>query len=86
LTEKTAVKPVASNSTPLTELGQVWLNGQLVPGQNAAVSVMDHGVLYGDGVFEGIRAYHGKVLKLRSHLQRFYDSAKAIRHTLPYTI
>ncbi|MEM9413881.1 MAG: branched-chain-amino-acid transaminase [Planctomycetota bacterium] len=67
-------------------MGQVWLNGQLVPGEHAAVSVMDHGVLYGDGVFEGIRAYHGKVLKLRSHLQRFFDSAKAIRLSLPYTI
>ncbi|MFI4862538.1 MAG: branched-chain-amino-acid transaminase [Phycisphaerales bacterium JB063] len=78
--------PTESNSTPLAQLGQVWLDGQLVPGESAAVSVMDHGVLYGDGVFEGIRAYNGKVLKLRSHLERFDDSAKAIRLTLPYTL
>ena len=78
--------PAEAHSTPLHELGQVWLNGQLVPGEQAAVSVMDHGVLYGDGVFEGIRAYHGKVLKLRSHLERFFDSAKAIRLPLPYSI
>ncbi|XAM01222.1 branched-chain-amino-acid transaminase [Phycisphaeraceae bacterium D3-23] len=78
--------PIEANSTPLAQLGQVWLDGRLVPGEHAALSVMDHGVLYGDGVFEGIRAYHGKVLKLRSHLERFYDSAKAIRLTLPYTI
>lgn len=78
--------PVEANSTPLQDLGQVWLNGQLVPGEHAAVSVMDHGVLYGDGVFEGIRAYHGKVLKLRSHLERFYDSAKAIRLKLQFSI
>lgn len=86
MTDHTATPSVQPNSTPLADLGEVWLDGRLVPGEHAAVSVMDHGVLYGDGVFEGIRAYHGRVLKLRSHLQRFYDSAKAIRLTLPYTI
>ncbi len=75
----------ASNSTPLTDLGRVWLDGSLVPIEQATVSVMDHGVLYGDGVFEGIRSYNGRVLKLKSHLDRFFESAKAIRMGLPYS-
>lgn len=78
-------KPTTNNSTPLAELGQVWLDGQLIPAAQATVSVMDHGVLYGDGVFEGIRSYTGKILKLRTHLQRFFESAKAIRLDLPYS-
>lgn len=54
------------------------LNGKLVPREKAVVSVFDHGLLYGDGVFEGIRAYHGRVFRLTQHLERLYDSAKAI--------
>ena len=73
-------------STPLSGLGQVWLDGRLVPAEQATVSVMDHGVLYGDGVFEGIRSYGGKILKLKTHLIRFFESAKAIRMDLPYTL
>jgi branched-chain amino acid aminotransferase len=65
---------------------QVWVDGDLVPAAEAKVSVFDHGLLYGDGVFEGIRAYHGKVLKLRTHLQRLAESAKSIRLTLPYAL
>ncbi|WP_428387258.1 branched-chain-amino-acid transaminase [Mucisphaera sp.] len=64
----------------------VWIDGQLVPSEKAAVSVYDHGVLYGDGVFEGIRIYNGRVFKLRSHLQRLEESARAIRMELTYTI
>jgi len=56
-----------------------------VPIAQANVSVMDHGVLYGDGVFEGIRSYGGKILKLQTHLKRFFESAKAIRLDLPYS-
>lgn len=81
----THAPPRESTSTPLADVGQVWLDGKLVPAAQATVSVMDHGVLYGDGVFEGIRAYSGKVLKLRTHLNRFFESAKAIRLTLPYS-
>jgi len=86
VTQPTPAPATQKDSTALADLGQVWLNGQLVPAANAAISVMDHGVLYGDGVFEGIRAYNGRVLKLRSHLARLFDSAKAIRLTLPYSI
>jgi branched-chain amino acid aminotransferase len=56
----------------------VNVNGKLVPKEKAMISVFDHGVLYGDGVFEGIRAYQGRVFRLPQHLERLYDSAKAI--------
>jgi branched-chain amino acid aminotransferase len=51
----------------------------------ASVSVFDHGLLYGDGVFEGIRAYNGRVFRLESHVERLFDSAKAIRLEIPHT-
>jgi branched-chain amino acid aminotransferase len=54
------------------------LNGKLVPKEKAVVSVFDHGLLYGDGVFEGIRVYGGNIFKLQEHIDRLYDSAKAI--------
>lgn len=80
-----AADHTGASKSPLAALGQVWLDGQLVPGEQASVSVLDHGVLYGDGVFEGIRSYNGRVLKLQTHLRRFFESAKAIRLDLPYT-
>ncbi|MFP4144410.1 MAG: branched-chain-amino-acid transaminase [Phycisphaeraceae bacterium] len=63
---------------------QIWLNGKLVPPEKAMVSVYDHGLLYGDGVFEGIRVYNGRIFKLRTHLERLYESARAIRLEIPY--
>ncbi|MCE9591460.1 MAG: branched-chain-amino-acid transaminase [Planctomycetes bacterium] len=63
----------------------MWLNGNLVPPQQATVSVYDHGLLYGDGCFEGIRIYGGRIFKCATHLRRLFDSAKAIRLTIPYT-
>jgi len=65
---------------------QVWLNDELIPTENASVSVFDHGLLYGDGVFEGIRAYNGRVFKMDSHLKRLYASAAAIRLEIPYEV
>jgi branched-chain amino acid aminotransferase len=59
------------------------MNGELVPEAEAKVSVFDHGLLYGDGVFEGIRAYNGRVFELEAHVQRLYDSAKAIALEIP---
>lgn len=56
----------------------IYLDGKYVPEEEAKLSVFDHGVLYGDGVFEGIRAYHGRVFKLREHLVRLYESARTI--------
>jgi len=64
----------------------VYVNGQWVSKEQAMVSVFDHGLLYGDGVFEGIRAYNGKIFRLREHLERLYDSAKAIWLTIPIDI
>jgi len=64
---------------------KVWLNGDLVPCEEARISVFDHAVLYGDGVFEGIRSYAGKVFRLEEHVRRLYDSARGIRLPIPMT-
>jgi branched-chain amino acid aminotransferase len=63
--------------------GTVYVGGRFVPADQAAVSVFDHGLLYGDGVFEGIRAYNGRVFKLSRHIERLFDSAHAIRLDIP---
>lgn len=63
--------------------GWVYVNGRFVPKEEAVVSVYDHGFLYGDGVFEGIRVYSGRVFKLDEHVRRLYDSAKAILLDIP---
>ena len=64
---------------------KIYLNGKLVPEKQAVVSVFDHGLLYGDGVFEGIRAYNGRVFKLDEHIERLYLSARAIALNIPMT-
>ena len=73
------------SSTPAQGLGTpvIWLNGEWRDQHTAMISVYDHGLLYGDGVFEGIRVYGGKIFRLEAHLDRLYDSAKAIWMTLP---
>lgn len=64
---------------------KVWLNGRLVDRKDAVVSCFDHGLLYGDGVFEGIRVYNKLVFRLEQHLDRLFQSAKAIRLKMPLT-
>jgi len=64
---------------------QIWIDGQLVPKHQAKISVYDHGLLYGDGVFEGIRQYNGRIFEKDAHLNRLYESAAAIRLTIPYS-
>ncbi len=64
---------------------QIWIDGKFYDGDQAKISVFDHGVLYGDGVFEGIRAYGGRVFRLKQHLDRLYASAKAIWLDIPMT-
>lgn len=62
---------------------KIYLDGQFVNKEEAKISVFDHGLLYGDGVFEGIRFYDGRVFRLEEHMKRLYDSARAICLTVP---
>ncbi len=69
------------SATPL----QIYIDGQFYPESDAKISVFDHGLLYGDGVFEGIRFYNGRVFRLEEHIDRLFDSAKAIHLSIPAT-
>jgi branched-chain amino acid aminotransferase len=62
---------------------KVYINGKLYDKADAKISVYDHGLLYGDGIFEGIRVYEGKVFRLRQHVDRLYDSARGIKLEIP---
>ncbi|HEW79041.1 MAG TPA: branched-chain-amino-acid transaminase [Phycisphaerales bacterium] len=62
---------------------KIWIDGELVDETDAKISVFDHGLLYGDGVFEGIRVYNGRIFELKAHIRRLYESAKAIRLDIP---
>jgi len=64
---------------------KIWVDGKLLEKSEAKVSVYDHGLLYGDGIFEGIRVYNGSIFECDAHLRRLWDSAKAIRLTIPVT-
>ena len=64
---------------------KIYINGQLYDKEDAKISVYDHGLLYGDGVFEGLRTYGGKVFRLEQHLKRLWESAKAIWLEIPMT-
>jgi len=64
---------------------KVYINGELYEKEEAKISVYDHGLLYGDGVFEGIRSYGGKIFRLEQHLDRLWESAKAIWLEIPMT-
>ena len=62
---------------------KIYIDGNYLDEKDAKVSVFDHGLLYGDGVFEGVRAYNGRVFKLKEHIDRLFHSAKAILLTIP---
>jgi len=64
----------------------IWIDGEFRTKETATVSVYDHGFLYGDGVFEGIRVYSGRVFESHAHLVRLYESAKSIRMTIPMSL
>lgn len=64
---------------------KVWIDGAHYDKEDAKISVYDHGLLYGDGVFEGIRIYNGKIFEWPLHVRRLFESAKAIRLEIPYT-
>ncbi|MGH6692774.1 MAG: branched-chain-amino-acid transaminase [Gammaproteobacteria bacterium] len=64
-------------------MSAVWIDGEFCDRDQARISVYDHGLLYGDGVFEGVRAYGGRVFRLERHIDRLFDSAKAIWLEVP---
>jgi branched-chain amino acid aminotransferase len=64
---------------------KVWIDGRFYDKADAKISVYDHGLLYGDGVFEGIRVYNGRIFQAEAHLRRLFASARAIRLTIPST-
>jgi branched-chain amino acid aminotransferase len=78
-----SAKPSVAHAPPDVGTPTIWLDGKWCDRSTAMVSVYDHGLLYGDGVFEGIRVYGGKIFRLAAHLERLYDSAKAIWLTIP---
>jgi len=65
---------------------KIWLDGNIVDESEAKISVFDHGLLYGDGIFEGIRFYEGRVFRLREHIERLYMSAKVLLIKMPWTL
>src|SRR3954467_12596508 len=74
-------EPPAPPSRPMSL--KIYISGKYYDKENAKVSVYDHGFLYGDGVFEGMRSYGGKVFRLKAHLDRLWASAKAIWLKIP---
>ena len=64
---------------------KVWIDGKITDPRDAKVSVYDHGFLYGDGIFEGIRVYGGKIFECKAHMERLWESARAIRLVIPLT-
>jgi branched-chain amino acid aminotransferase len=75
---------MANENSPIVADGLVYANGSFRAAAEPCVSVFDHGLLYGDGIFEGIRAYNGRIFKLERHIERLFDSAKAIRLEIPH--
>lgn len=78
-----ALRHIWSGEAEIPSEPLVWVNGRLVPKNQAMVSVYDHGLLYGDGVFEGIRVYRGKIFKCQSHMERLYRCAEKIHLRIP---
>src|SRR5437016_10267277 len=64
---------------------KIYIDGKYYDEKSAKISVFDHGLLYGDGIFEGIRAYNGRVFRLKEHIDRLFCSAKAILLQMPMT-
>src|SRR5256885_16533843 len=86
---KAPVKPAVDSqkkatTAPAREL-TIFLDGKFVPESEAKVSVFDHGLLYGDGIFEGIRFYNGRVFRLEEHHDRLWDSPRSICLEIPIT-
>ena len=88
-TAEALIEP-AIESRPRGAIGvkdaKIYIDGKFYSESDAKISIFDHGLLYGDGIFEGIRFYNGRVFKLQEHLERLWDSARAIMLTIPMTI
>ena len=83
---KPAVKPAVetrARATSAAKESKIYIDGKFYAEKNAKVSVFDHGLLYGDGIFEGIRFYNGRVFRLEEHLVRLWDSARSICLEIP---
>src|SRR5438046_9392426 len=76
-------RPTAARSA--AKPSQIYVDGKFYAEGEAKVSVFDHGLLYGDGIFEGIRFYNGRVFRLEEHLERLCDSARSILLEIPMT-
>ncbi|MCC5824375.1 MAG: aminotransferase class IV [Planctomycetes bacterium] len=74
----TSTTPSARRADDASDRPLIWVNGQMLPKSQAAVNVYDHGLLYGDGVFEGIRVYNGKIFKCKQHIDRLYACANKL--------
>jgi len=86
-TEETIEPAIESRSRPTTGVreAKIYIDGKFYSEANAKVSVFDHGLLYGDGIFEGIRFYNGRVFRLEQHLERLWNSARSICLDIPMT-
>jgi len=86
-TEETIEPAIESRPHPTTGVreAKIYIDGKFYSEANAKVSVFDHGLLYGDGIFEGIRFYNGRVFRLEQHLERLWNSARSICLTIPMT-
>lgn len=88
MTSMTITNTVSSTAStkPSTKSSiKIWIDGEMVDRADAKISVFDHGLLYGDGVFEGIRAYNGTIFEEEAHLDRLFESAKTLRLVIPQT-
>src|SRR5437667_8277502 len=83
-TPKASVQPAVEVQANLSSSNlKIYIDGKFLPEADAKISVFDHGVLYGDGIFEGIRFYNGRVFRLEEHLERLWDSARSICLEIP---
>jgi len=85
-TAESAIEPAVESrlrATPSVKEAKIYIDGKFYSEANAKVSVFDHGLLYGDGIFEGIRFYNGRVFRLEEHLERLWDSARSICLQVP---
>ncbi|HEY4281964.1 MAG TPA: branched-chain-amino-acid transaminase [Chthoniobacterales bacterium] len=85
-TTKPAIDTSKAGTGRAVKESRIYIDGKFFAEQDAKVSVFDHGLLYGDGIFEGIRFYNGRVFRLEAHLERLWDSARSICLEIPMSI